>query len=262
MWLAIDTATDRASVALGAAGAPGAAALEENLTGARRHAAQLLPMVEALLQRAGATLDDLTGIALSDGPGSFTGLRVGAAFAKALVRVRGLPLWVAPSLLVRAAGVVPNGGVSNGGSNGVVSNGGSSSSNSGVVVAVANALRGELFAAAYRFDAPAIVTELPPSVWRPEALVQSELRPELVVGELPPDMMAMLERWSGQPVVVPPDGAPHARCLIDLVGRKGGAVRVENAGSWEPVYGRPAEAQARWEMTHGSPLPNSAGGFR
>jgi gamma-glutamyltranspeptidase len=75
-------------------------------------------------------------------------------------------------------------------------------------------------------------------------------------------MMAMLERWSGRPAVGPPDGAPHARCLIDLVGRKGGAVRVEDAGSWEPVYGRPAEAQARWEMTHGSPLPNSSGGLR
>jgi hypothetical protein len=28
---------------------------------------------------------------------------------------------------------------------------------------------------------------------------------------------------------------------------------------WEPVYGRPAEAQARWEKAHGRPLPDSVG---
>ena len=51
MWLALDTATDRASVALGV---PGGEPLEENISGARRHAASLLPAVQALLDRAGA----------------------------------------------------------------------------------------------------------------------------------------------------------------------------------------------------------------
>src|SRR6476659_5309185 len=74
MFLALDTATDRASLALGL---PGADPLEEGIGGARRHAAALLPAVQRLLQRAGASLDDVRGIALSDGPGSFTGLRVG-----------------------------------------------------------------------------------------------------------------------------------------------------------------------------------------
>ena len=54
MWLAIDTATDRASVALGTADGP---VFEESLAGARRHASQLLPMVEALLRQAGVTLE-------------------------------------------------------------------------------------------------------------------------------------------------------------------------------------------------------------
>ena len=102
MWLALDTATDRASVALGVAGA---VPMEENISGARRHAASLLPALQGLLRLAGASLDDLEGIALSDGPGSFTGLRVGASVAKALVHARGVPLWTAPSLMVRAAGV-------------------------------------------------------------------------------------------------------------------------------------------------------------
>ncbi len=237
MWLAIDTATDRASVALGATTET---ALEENLRGARRHASQLLIMIDTLLGRADVTLNEVTGIALSDGPGSFTGLRVGAMVAKALVRTRGLPLVTAPSLLVRAAQVA-------------------APADGGAVLAVANALRGEVFAAMYRFTSTGVLTELAPTVSRPEALVQGSLRPTLVVGDVPADAAGLLESWVGRPVVASPEGAPHAAWLIDLVQVAGGAVPVGDVPSWEPVYGRPAEAQVVWEMTHGRPLPNPIG---
>src|SRR5512134_1693198 len=100
MWLALDTATDRASLALGG---PGGVLARETLVGARSHAASLLPAVAACLARAGSAREAIEGIALADGPGSFTGLRVGAAAAKAMVRVQPVPLWAAPSLLVCAA---------------------------------------------------------------------------------------------------------------------------------------------------------------
>jgi tRNA threonylcarbamoyladenosine biosynthesis protein TsaB len=235
MLLAIDTATDQASVALGLAHAE---PLEENVPGARRHAAALLPMIQSLLHRAGASLDDVSGIVLSDGPGSFTGLRVGASVAKALVHARNLPLWVAPSLMVRAAGVARD---------------------DGVVVAVASALRGEVYAAAYRFLGDRIHTELAPSVRRPEDLTTGLLRPAVVVGEAPAPILAALESWAGRPVIGPPLGSPHAAKLLELVDRAGGAHRVDAAADWEPVYGRPAEAQARWEIAHGRPLPDSVG---
>ncbi|MFL5401655.1 MAG: tRNA (adenosine(37)-N6)-threonylcarbamoyltransferase complex dimerization subunit type 1 TsaB [Gemmatimonadales bacterium] len=235
MWLAIDTATDRASVAIGALGAE---ALEENISGARRHAASLLPAIQALLHRAGVSLDHLEGIVLSDGPGSFTGLRVGAAVAKALVYARGLPLWTAPSLLVRAAGAPPT---------------------DGVVLAVANALRGEVYAAAYRFLPDRIEAALTPSVQRPAELLASGLRPRLAIGEAPPEILSALEGWIGRPVIGPPEGSPQAARLLQLVGRTGGATPVQSVRDWEPVYGRPAEAQARWEIAHGRPLPDSVG---
>jgi tRNA threonylcarbamoyladenosine biosynthesis protein TsaB len=237
MWLALDTATDRASVALGELG-KGSAALEENLLGARRHAAGLLPLVQGMLDRSGASLDDLRGVVLSDGPGSFTGLRVGASMAKALVHSRRIPLWTAPSLLVRACHVAgPN----------------------SLVLAVTNALRGEIYAAAYRFTSEEICTELLPSVRRPEDILTGELQPDIVVGEAPDEVLEALEHWSGKAVVGPPESSPHAAILLDLVGRPGGAREVEAVGRWEPVYGRPAEAQARWESAHGRPLPDSIG---
>jgi tRNA threonylcarbamoyladenosine biosynthesis protein TsaB len=238
MWLALDTATDRASLAIGVSGAVVA---EEHISGARRHAAALLPAVDALLRRSGASLDDLEGIALSDGPGSFTGLRVGASVAKALVHARGVQLWTAPSLMVRAAGFMVG---------------------EGSVLAVSNALRGDLYAAAYRFYPDRVSTELAPSVRRPAELVGSGLDPAMIVGEAPAEILTMLETWSGRPVIGPPQGSPRAARLLDLIGQAGGATRVEAVRDWEPMYGRPAEAQARWEMVHGRPLPDSVGSPR
>ena len=238
MWLALDTATDHASLALGV---PGAAPTEEHISGARRHAASLLPALQALLGRAGGSLDDLEGIAVSDGPGSFTGLRVGATVAKALVHARKVPLWTAPSLMVRAAGVARS---------------------DGVVLAVSNALRGDVYAAAYRFFPDRIETVLMPSVRRPAELLGGGLAPRVVVGEAPPDILAALESWIGQPVIGTPEGSPRAGQLLNLVGRPGGASQVGSAQDWEPIYGRPAEAQARWEMAHGRPLPDSVGSPR
>jgi tRNA threonylcarbamoyladenosine biosynthesis protein TsaB len=235
MRLALETATDRASVALGTSAAD---ALARELAGARRHAAGLLPMIDALLREAGAALDDVTALVLSDGPGSFTGLRVGAAVAKALVQARGLPLWIAPSLMVRASGVSRPGST---------------------VLAVADALRGELYAAAYRFEKEEVHTALAASVYRPDDLIGGPLRPDLLVGEAPAAAVDALERWARTPLIAPPEGAPHARELLGLMDRRGGAMRVEAVRDWEPVYGRPAEAQARWETAHGRPLPDSIG---
>src|SRR5688572_11207531 len=143
MWLALETATDRASVAVGEGVED---AVEESLSGARRHAAGLLPMIETVLQRRGVTLDQVRGVVVSDGPGSFTGLRVGASVGKALVRARGVPLWTAPSLVVRAAGVAAG---------------------HRLVLAVSDALRGDVYAAAVRFEPGRIRTELEAGVWRP-----------------------------------------------------------------------------------------------
>lgn len=236
MWLALETATDRASVAVGESVAD---AVEECITGARRHAAALLPMVQRALRRREVTLDQVTGILLSDGPGSFTGLRVGAAVAKGLVHARGLPLRVAPSLMVRAAGAAPADG--------------------SLVIAVADALRGEVYAGGFRFEPGEVIVELPPGVHRPGEMGRLGLTPDHLVGDLPEGVAAELERWAGRKLVRSPRGAARAESLIALATRAGGARAVSEVATWEPEYGRPAEAQARWESLHGRPLPDPAG---
>ena len=69
------------------------------------HAAELPGLVDRLMRASQTGWSDLSGIVLDAGPGSFTGLRIGAAFAKALAFARKLPLIAVPSLDVLAAGV-------------------------------------------------------------------------------------------------------------------------------------------------------------
>lgn len=222
MWLALDTATDQASVALGL---PGRVLARETIAGARRHAAGLLPAIERCLTEAGAGFSDLEGVVLADGPGSFTGLRVGASVAKALIRVRPMPLWVAPSLLVCAAA--------------------GATAERRVVLAASNALRGELFVAAYRFHPGRIEVVLAPSVLTPDQIPLRIAGDYHLVGPSAPVL-------GGQPTW------PDAGVLLGLVGLAGGVRAVGDASRWEPEYGRPAEAQAKWERDHGRPLADPA----
>src|SRR2546427_13163622 len=86
-WLAIDTATDIASVAVGTGVTVLAGA---HAQGARRHAAEILRLVDFVLTRAAARLADLDGVVLGDGPRSFPRLGVGWGTAQGLPRGEGL----------------------------------------------------------------------------------------------------------------------------------------------------------------------------
>lgn len=100
--LALETSTPLGGVAvLGAAGLLAARALE--VRGA--HGPRLMQAVAAVLDDAGLALRDLSGIGVSVGPGSFTGLRVGVATAQGLGRGAGLPLFPVPTLEALAWGL-------------------------------------------------------------------------------------------------------------------------------------------------------------
>lgn len=93
--LALETAYDVCGAAL--VDDTGVEALEEQRA-PRRHNEVLAPAVGRLLSGAGRRFDDLDGIALSAGPGSYTGLRVGMSYAKGLAYGTGLPVIPVPSL--------------------------------------------------------------------------------------------------------------------------------------------------------------------
>lgn len=62
------------------------------------HLQSLIPMIEKLLKKCELQIDDITHIAVSQGPGSFTGIRIGMATAKALAQALDLPTIPVPTL--------------------------------------------------------------------------------------------------------------------------------------------------------------------
>lgn len=92
--LAIDTSTERASLALLCNGE--ISSTEQPAM--RQHAQLILPMIDTLLGDAGISLKQLDGIVFGRGPGSFTGLRIACSVAKGLAFAHDLPLFPVSTL--------------------------------------------------------------------------------------------------------------------------------------------------------------------
>lgn len=232
-WLAIDTATAVASVA---AGAPPDTSSATLLEGPRTHAAGVVELIDRTLRAAGAAVAELRGIVVSDGPGSFTGLRIGWAAAKGLAQERDIPIVAIPAL---AAGA------------------GSAAAILGPVpIAVCfDALRGQVFGGVYRCDPAHLEVVVAPAVWTPEELIAAAPeRPRAAVGDGAVRYAAAFEQWTGARPLDLRALRPTAASLLALVPLADVARRIEDPATAEPEYGRPAEAQARWEARHGRPL--------
>ncbi len=232
--LAIDTATDLGSVAVGAP----ETLMSEVVCAGRRHGAALAPAVNEALRLAGVDVGDLSGLVVADGPGSFTGLRIGFATAKGMLRGHDqLRLRIAPSLLAAAWRV--------------------RRFVSGPVAALYDAYRGELFAAVYDWrDGGVCAVVKPVLCTMAELTSKCPLTPHVAVGDGAVMYGDVVRRWTGREPVGPPRGGPRASALLELLDVEGATDRVREPTTFEPTYGRLAEAQARWEREHG-PLPGA-----
>lgn len=100
MILAIDTASRALSIALGDGRGVSFAAHQLR---SRGQAENLMPMIERGFRATGCTAADLTGLAVTVGPGTFTGLRIGLAAARAMRVALNIPLFGMTALEVLAA---------------------------------------------------------------------------------------------------------------------------------------------------------------
>jgi len=101
LLLAIDTAAPRLQLALLGDDGRLETLIEDMTTG---QAERLFPALDELLARAGVGYADLTRIAVTTGPGSFTGLRIGLSAARGLGLALGIPVLGIPSLLALSLG--------------------------------------------------------------------------------------------------------------------------------------------------------------
>jgi tRNA threonylcarbamoyladenosine biosynthesis protein TsaB len=235
-WLAIDTATEVASVALGS---PERIRAVRSVRGARQHAAQIVLLIDQVLTLAAVQVRNLAAVVVGDGPGSFTGLRIGWAAAKGLAQDSGIPLRAVPSLMGAAHAAAGE--------------------EVGPVAVCFDALRGQVFGAVYAFPPGRVETLVAPALFAISALARvAPVRPLVAVGDGAVRYAEEVLAWTGRAPVSLEALPPVAGSLLALVGRAGATRQLEDPGTAEPVYGRPAEAQAKWEARHGRPLPHSS----
>ncbi len=212
MELTIDTAGPVAGVALSQEGTL-LADLAWRVRGS--HAAELLPALSQLLERAGASRHDLRAVFVCRGPGSYAGLRVGISTAMGLafaldVDVLGVGRLEADAYVHAAY--------------------------PGPVVAVHAAGRGDLAWAAYEGDGD--WRELiPPRLGRAEALATAAPHGALICGEIDAELAALLAR--NRPDVRVLVGVAHQRraaLIAALAWPRFAAGARDNRYALEPIY--------------------------
>lgn len=162
MLLAIDTATRFTSLAL----YDGRDILAEHTwLNPSGHSEQLAPMLRDMLAYTGVNLDALAGMAVSVGPGSYTGLRVGVALAKGMADARRLPLVGLSTLETLAAAYPPP-------------------SNPADLIAVVQAGRGRVIAQTFRWRKTAWVSRTEAALTDWDALLGGISDPTIVTGEI------------------------------------------------------------------------------
>jgi tRNA threonylcarbamoyladenosine biosynthesis protein TsaB len=172
--LAFDTATPATTVALVAEGLRAEARHDPEPGERPQHVQRLLPLAAQLLDDAGLAFAQVTRIAVGTGPGTFTGLRIGVATARALAQASGAELVGVSTLEALAAagrkGPVP-------------------------VLAVLDARRGEAF----------VGGAVPPAAVTPAVLAQVARPGMLAVGDGAVRFREVLETSGAE---VPADGSP------------------------------------------------------
>lgn len=180
------------------------------------HAERLMPAVEATLGRAGRRFEDITRIAVTIGPGSFTGIRVGIAAARALSLALDAPIVGMTSLEAAAAEARERLG------------GGAAHRRLAVAM---DARRGALYAQVFEADG---ATPGPRLVTLEEAARDQVFENTLAVGS----GAQLLAQARGDAVLAMlPDLLPHARHLARA------AARLSPLATAVPLYLRAADAR-------------------
>jgi tRNA threonylcarbamoyladenosine biosynthesis protein TsaB len=220
--LAIDTSTPVGSIAL-MQGEVLRAQYILNISAT--HNQRLLPGIDRILVDIGWTLDDLDALAVSLGPGSFTGLRIGMSIVKGLAWATGKPLAGVPTLDALAANIAPA---------------------PYPICSVLDARKGEIYAALYRkSDKQAPERLTPYMVIKPEELVSSISEKTVLVGD---GLLQYGDYLAGELgelfLQAPPHlNVVHASSVAWLAGQMLRLGKHEDVSSCTPIYVRPSEAE-------------------
>lgn len=248
--LALDTASREGTVAIGSWTGDEERRLDVlarvGLRAEEEHAAFLLPRVRGLMDEIGSDMNEFAGIVVGAGPGSFTGVRVGAATAKGLARALNLPLWAFSSLAAAAAedgsGPEPGPALS-------LSPARSESSLTSDFdtlrprMVLFDARGNRVYAGAFRLTGSGFETLVRPRATDLSTVLSGLIPPAAVLmGDGALRHRAILES-AGHPVLPPPFGRPTADGLLRLLSLAPDTPPLGDPAGWEPEYLRESGAE-------------------
>lgn len=239
--IALETSGRIGSVAAGSGPLPG---LERNFSSHRRHAVELLPTITTLCEELGWEAASVSELAISAGPGSFTGLRVGFAVARTWSHFLPARVHLVPTLEVIAANLLPQG------------------CENIDLLAMLDAKRGQVYAAICRGVSaePAIIrTRLGPGVFTPGELLARAGQPFIALGEALgylPKLADAVEQAGGQ-VADPALWPARAHWVYRLAWNRLTRQAAGGPAGALPIYVRLPEAEERWQAARQQKGPNA-----
>ncbi len=198
---------------------------EESLPGKRRSTQTLVPAIRALLARAGWKPADVELVAVSIGPGSFTGLRLGVATAKLFAYATGAAVLAVDTMRVIAAQAEPK---------------------SGELHTLLDAGRGELLVGHFRFATDGVPNSVAPTRlvatddWLSETNHSSTLTGNGLLG--------LMDRLPSGAITAPTEQwEPRAATVAQLALHDHSQGRTDDIWTLVPVYYRRSAAEEVWE---------------
>jgi tRNA threonylcarbamoyladenosine biosynthesis protein TsaB len=196
------------------------------------HTERLLPSIDRVLRDAGVTLEQMTGLAVAVGPGSFTGLRIGLATAKGLAAASGRPL-VGVSTLEAIAWGLPF--------------------CAHPVCPVLDARKGQVYCAVYRHDGERLIPVMDEAALSPDELISKIDEPTVFIGEGLSAYGDVLTGRLGRKALFPPvsQRGGRASAVGDLGRRRLLRGERDDVARLAPRYLRPSEAELKRLSAHG-----------
>ena len=195
---------------------------EEFINCGLTHSQTLMPLVDAALSRAGVSIGEIDGVAVSAGPGSFTGVRIGLGTAKGLALGIEKPLYPVPTLLALAYNVI---------------------SYKGIIAPIMDARRGEVYTATYRSDGKAL-EEITPMRAIPLSDLLEEVEEAMFVGDGVEVHREKIIEKLGEGAHFAPDHLLHHRA--SSVGIAAMTVAPRSPHEAEPFYLRLSQAEREY----------------
>jgi len=227
--LGIDTSTSCGAVGL----IDGGEVLSDTLLNIPvTHSERLLGAIEFVLGEARCSIGDVDGWAISLGPGSFTGLRIGVSTVKGLAFATGKPVAGVSTLDALASQVSPT---------------------SYLICPILDARKREVYAAFYRYGEGDILgRQSDDQALRPEDLVKKIEERTIFLGDgvrtyrdFLLHSLPSLATFPSAPIHVP-HGSMVAKLGFELL-KKGEHL---NVSTFSPIYVRPSEAEVKWRENH------------